>query len=187
MKVSLATFTWTVAGIAFGSLLLLPLSARSARAEGSDMTVTVSKLDITHGIGTEPVDQVDLITNFNNKEGSEGHRCDPSSDSPVAGFVVNLQEGACGPGGTPVTLTIPKLPKIGLNKYKFEGVTKEGATVDATLTKLITTAGSCGNWHLVLDATPVDLSSIQSNPVATMITLNDGSLGCLSAPARIDQ
>ena len=150
MKVSLATLTWTVAGIALGTLLLVPLYGGNARAEGSDVTVTVSKLDITHGIGTEPVDQVDLITNFNNKEASESHKCDPSSDSPVRGFVMNLQEGACGAGGASATLTIPKLPKIGLNKYKFQGVTKEGATVDATLTRLLTTAGSCGNWHLVL-------------------------------------
>ena len=32
------------------------------------------------------------------------------------------------------SLTVPRLRKIGRNKYKFEGVTQEGATVDAILT-----------------------------------------------------
>lgn len=170
---------------ALAALLLVAVGAGSAMAEGSDITVTLSKLDITHGVGTEPVDQVDLIANFNNTEASEGGKCDPSTDLPTSGFVIGLQEGSCG--ASVETVTIPALTKIGKNRYKFEGVTKEGATADAVLTRLGKSGGSCGRWHLVLDATPVDLSSIQTNPVATSITLPDNSSGCLSVTARIDR
>lgn len=175
-----------VAMAALGALLLVPLGRGVARAEGSDVTVTLSKLDISHGVGVEPIDQYDLVANFNNTEASESGKCEPSSDVPTTGFVVSLQEGACGTASVPATVTVPRLPKIGKTQYKFEGVTKEGVTVDATLSKLTTPKGSCGNWHLVLDATPIDLSSIQTNPVATSITLPDGSLGCLTATASIN-
>jgi len=173
--------------VALGALLFVPVSSGTARAEGSDLSVTLSKLDIAHGVGTEPVDQVDMILNFNNTEASDGTKCESAADSPIHGFVVGLQEGACGTTATTATLTVPSLRKIGKNKYKFEGVTQEGSTVDATLTMLRTPAQSCGKWHLVLDATPVDLSSIQANPAATSIALADGSFGCLSATARIDR
>ena len=147
-----------VALAALGALLLVPVGRGVAIAEGSDVTVTLSKLDITHGGGAaEPVDQYDLVANFNNAEASESHKCESSSDVPTGGFVMSLQEGACGTAVAPATVTVPKLPKIGRNKYKFEGVTTEGVTVDATLTRLTTRKGSCGNWHLVLDATPIDL------------------------------
>lgn len=185
MKRGSISFAKPVAIAAIGALLLVTVCGGSARAEGSDITVTLSKLDITHGVGVEPVDQVDLIANFNNTEASESGKCEKSSDLPTSGFVISLQEGACGPSAE--TLTIPALPNIGKNKYKFEGVTKEGATVDATLTKLGRPGKSCGNWHLVLDATPIDLSSIQTNPVATSITLPDNSFGCLSVNALIDR
>ena len=185
MKIQSFTLTKPVALAALGALLLFPLSPGAARAEGSDVTVTLSKLDISHGVGVEPVDQYDLVANFNNTEASESGKCEPT-DVPTSGFVMSLQEGACGTTAAPATVTVPSLPKIGRNRYKFEGVTKEGVTVDATLTKLTTPKGSCGYWHLVLDATPIDLSSIQTNPVATSITLPDGSLGCLSATASIN-
>lgn len=182
-----STFIKPLALAALGSLLLVPIGSGMVRAEGSDLTVTLSKLDIAHGVGAEPVDQVDLILNFNNSEASENAKCESASDSPIHGFVVGLQEGACGTTAGAATLTVPSLRKIGRNKYKFEGVTQEGATVDAILTMLVAPAGSCGKWHLVLDATPVDLSSIRTNPVATTIALSDGSLGCLSATGRIDR
>jgi len=175
-----------MATVALGAVLLMPSMRGVAQAEGQDVTVTISKLDISHGVGVEPVDQYDLTANFNNTESSEGSKCD-KADSPVSGFVVSLQEGACGSVSAAVTETIPALHKIGTGKYKFEGITKEGATVDATLTKLTTPAGSCGNWHLVMDATPVDLSTVRTNPVATSVTLPDGSTGCLSATALIDR
>jgi hypothetical protein len=188
MKPYKAKFPELLVTVALGALLTIPLPSGSARAEGSDATVSLSKLDITHGVvGYEPIDQFDMITNFDNKEASENHRCDSSSDSPILGFVVTLQEGACGTAGAPAGLTIPKLTKISPNKYRFEGVTREGVTVDATLTKLLTPAGSCGKWNLVLDATPINLAAIQTNPVATAITLQDGSQGCLAATAAIDQ
>lgn len=171
---------------ALGALLLVPAGRGVARAEGSDVTVTLSKLDITHGVGVEPIDQYDLVANFNNTEASESGKCETTTDVAASGFVVSLQEGACGSTAVPATVTVPKLPKIGKNRYRFEGVTTEGVTVDATLTKLTTPKGSCGYWHLVLDATPIDLSSIQTNPVATSITLPDGSLGCLTATASLN-
>ena len=180
-------FTKPLAIVALGALLLFPVGLGTAYAEGSDVTVSLSKLDVTHGVGTEPIDQVDLIANFNNTEASESGTCESSSDSPINGFVVSLREGACGTTAAAATLTVPSLRKIGKKRYKFEGVTTEGATVDATLTVLGTTPGSCGRWHLVMDATPVDLSSIHVNPVATSIALSDGSFGCLSAKARIDR
>jgi hypothetical protein len=185
MKSRLVTRTKPAAMAALAALLLVPLGHGKARAEGPDLTITVSKLDISHGVGAEPVDQMDLIANFNNTEASESGKCE-SSDLPTSGFVVTLQEGACGTAATPATLTIPSLHKIRRNRYKFEGVTKEGATVDAVLVKLATPAGSCGNWHLVLDATPMDLSSITTSPVATSIILTEGSPGCLSARASLD-
>ncbi len=187
MKNGSITVTRPLAIAALGALLLVPLGSSTVRAEGSDLTITLNKIDIMHGVGTEPVDQIDLIANFNNAETSESRKCEPSSDSPINGFVVDLQEGACGTTAVAATLTVPSLRKISKNKYKFEGVTAEDATVDATLTMLRTPAGSCGKWHLVLDATPLDLSNIQINPVATSITLPDGSLGCLSATALIDR
>jgi hypothetical protein len=125
--------------------------------------------------------------NFNNKDAYENHKCDSSSDSPVLVFVVTLQEGACGIAATPSGVTVPKLTKIGLNKSRFEGVTRERVRVDATLTKLLTPAGSCGKWNLVLEGAPINLPAIQNVPVATTIILHDGSLGCLSAGAAIDQ
>ena len=181
------TFMKPLAIATLGALLLVPVGRGTARAEGSDLTVTLSKLDIAHGVGTEPVDQVDMIVNFNNTEASESAKCESAADSPIHGFVVGLQEGGCGTTAPGATLTVPSLRKIGKNKYKFEGVTQEGATVDATVTMLVTPARSCGKWHLVLDATPVDLSSILINPVATSIALADGSFGCLSATGRIDR
>jgi len=187
MKIHSFTLAKPVAIAALGALLLVPLGRGVARAEGSDVTVTLSKLDITHGVGAEPVDQYDLVANFNNTEASEGGKCERSSDVPINGFVVSLQEGACGTTTAAATVTVPPLPKIGKNQYKFEGVTKEGVMIDATLTRLTTPKKSCGNWHLVLDATPIDLSNIQTNPVATSLTLPDGSLGCLSATAAIDR
>ncbi len=187
MKIHVSKFPRMVSTAALGALLVVPMANRAAQAEGSDATVSLSKLDIAHGVGAEPVDQFDMIMNFNNSEVSEGHKCDSTIDSPVLGFVVTLQEGACGSAATPSGVTIPKLTQIGTNRYRFEGVTREGATVDATLTKLLTPAGSCGKWNLVLDATPVDLSAIQTNPVATTITLRDHSQGCLAATASINQ
>ncbi len=182
-----STFMKTLALAALGSLLLVAVGRGTTRAEGSDLTVTLSKLDVAHGIGSEPVDQVDLILNFNNTEASESGNCESTSDSPIHGFVVGLQEGACEATAGAATVTVPSLRKIGKNKYKFEGITQEGATVDAILTMLVTPAGSCGKWHLKLDATPVDLSSIKNNPVATSIALSDASFGCLSATGRIDR
>jgi hypothetical protein len=185
MGINLKT-TISLAALAAASLWLLPAHFDAARAEGADMTVSISKLDITHGQGVEPIDQMDLILNFNNTESSETGKCEATTDSPINGFTLDVAEGACG-GVAAATVTVPKLSKIGTSKYKFEGVTKEGATVDATLTKLRTPAGSCGKWHLVLDATPLDLTAVQTNPVATTITLNEGSNGCLSANAAIDR
>jgi len=187
MKSRVAKSPKLLATAALGALLAVPLATGAARAEGRDASVNLSKLDITHGVGAQPVDQFDLIMNFNNKEASEGNKCDSSNDSPVLGFVVTLQEGACGTASAPAGVTIPALHKIGTGKYRFEGVTREGVSVDATLTKLLTPAGSCGKWNLVLDGTPIDLAAIQTNPVATTIVLHDRSQGCLSATAAINQ
>jgi hypothetical protein len=187
MKSRVAKSPKLFATAALGALLAVPLATGAARAEGHDASVNLSKLDITHGVGAEPVDQFDLIMNFNNRETSEGNKCDSSNDSPTLGFVVTLQEGACGTASAPAGVTIPALRKIGPGKYRFEGVTREGVSVDATLTRLPTPVGSCGKWNLVLDGTPIDLAAIQNNPVATTITLQDRSQGCLGANAAIDQ
>lgn len=187
MKGRVTKFSGLLASAALGALMTVPLAGGVARAEGPDATVSLAKVDITHGVGAQPADQFDLTMNFNNREASENHRCDSTNDSPTLGFVVTLQDGACGTAATPAGVTIPKLTKIGTNRYRFEGVTHEGVTVDATLTKLLTPAGSCGKWNLVLDGTPIDLAAIQTNPVATTIILRDGSRGCLSATAAIDQ
>lgn len=183
MKNGSITLKKPLAIAALGALLLVPLCSSTVRAGSTDLTITLSKLDVTHGVGTEPVDQVDLIANFKNTEASEGSKCDTSSDSPINGFVLGLQEGTCGTIAPATTVTVPSLSKIGKNKYKYEGVTIEGAVVDAILTVLGKSGRNCGQWHLVLDATPLDLASIQTNPVATSITLGDGSFGRLLTTA----
>ena len=159
-------------------------------AETNEIIIHSGRVDITHGVGAEPIDQLDIAITFTNTEASEGGVCHPG-DSPVGyGIVVSLQEGTCvAPTSTPVVLTIPKFTRISpYSKFaKFQGVTKEKVNVDALLRILPKPVGVCGLYNLKLDALPLDMSAITANPVALSITLGDGSSGCVTVSNAIFQ
>ena len=179
-----------VAG-SFAVVLVWQSAGLANAAEGQEVTVHSGKVDITHGVGTEPIDQVDIVMTFTNTETADGSVCEGPSDSPVTqGVIVTLQQGSCGSGVAGAQVTIPHFTPRPKAKAlaKFEGTTVEGARVDALLRTLGTPAGTCGMWNLKLDAVPLDLSSITTNPVALSITLADGSYGCVTvSKARIDR
>lgn len=178
-----------VAG-AFAAALVCQL-ASAARAEGRDLTVNSSRVDITHGVGAEPIDQVDVILTFSNTEASESHVCEKTADNPVAhGLDVSLQEGYCGTLAPATHITVPYFKPIypGSPSARFEGKSLQGAVVDGLLRTLPTPAASCGMWNLTLDAVPVNLSRIYHNPVAVTVQFADGSKGCVTINnALIDQ
>lgn len=165
--------------MAAATVLVFNLGGRAEAAEAGDVVFHNATADITHLAGTEPVDQVDLMANFTNKESES---CE-SGDSPLNhGVMVTLQQGLCGSAAPAVNLSVPSFRPLvkRSNVAKFEGKTLEGVTVDAVLTTLGTVPGTCGSWKLKVDAVNVDLWSINANPVAMTITLADGSSGCLS-------
>ena len=90
MMIPVTKFPRLLATAALGALLTVPLAGGVAHAEGPDATISLGKLDITHGVSAQAGDQFDLTTNFNNREASENHRCDSTNDSPTLGFVVVL-------------------------------------------------------------------------------------------------
>jgi hypothetical protein len=158
--------------------------------EGQEVTVHSGKVDIAHGVGAEPIDQVDLILTFSNTESREAHACEKLADNPVTkGIEVSLQEGYCGTAAAATNIRIPgfKPTYPGSPLARFEGTTG-GAVVDGLLKTLPTPAGSCGMWNLTMDAIPVNLSRIYHNPVALSVLFPDGSRGCVTVTnALIDQ
>ncbi len=181
--------TWGIAMAAIAAGLLLPFHAQ-ARAEGGEAIIHASKVDITHGQGTEPIDQMDVIVTFSNKESVDHEACEKTADNPVThGVVLKVQEGMCGAAGSGAKVTIPSFTPIpGTASAKYEGITVEGANVDALLRKLPTQTGTCSTWNLAVDAVPVNLSGVTVNPVAVSVRLPDGSSGCVTVSnATIDQ
>ncbi len=173
----------------FAAALVCQVAGTAKAVEGRDVTVNSGKVDITHGVGAEPIDQVDLILTFSNTESSEAHACEKSADNPLKGLQVSLQEGYCGTATPATTITVPgfKPTYPGSPLARFEG-TLGSAVVDGLLKTLPTPAGSCGMWNLTLDAIPVNLSRIYHNPVAVSVRLPDGSHGCVTVNnALIDQ
>jgi len=174
---------------AFAAALICQASGTTRALEGQEVTVHSGKVDITHGVGAEPIDQVDLILTFSNTESREAHACEKLTDNPLKGLQVSLQEGYCGTTAPAMSITVPgfKPTYPGSPLARFEG-TLGSAVVDGLLKTLLTPAGSCGMWNLTLDAVPVNLSRIYHNPVALSVRLPDGSRGCVTvANALIDQ
>jgi hypothetical protein len=176
----------TFSAVAFAAFLVLP-GGPAFCAETGEIVIHSGRVDVNHGIGTEPIDQLDIAITFTNTESSEHGACH-KTDNPVShGLVVSLQEGACGTTLPPVVVTIPKFKPISPNSTfaKFEGITKENASADALLRTLPKPNGVCGLYNLTLDALPLDMSSITANPVALSITLADGSTGCVTVSNAI--
>ena len=163
---------------AFAAALVCQVAGNAGAVEGQEVTVHSGKVDITHGVGAEPIDQVDVIMTFTNTEKADGHRCEKAIDDPVVhGLVVALQEGYCGTGAPAAHVTIPSFKPTykGSPLARFEGTTAERAVVDGLLRTLPTPAGTCGMWNLTLDAIPLNLSR-------SIITRSPCRSGCPTVP-----
>lgn len=185
-----SSMTWGIAAAALAVGLMFQMGGQARAAEGGEVLIHAGKVDITHGVGVEPIDQMDVIVTFSNKESADREACENTADNPVThGMILKVQEGACGSGNPGAQVTVPSFRPIrGTSSARFEGVTVEGANVDALLRKLPTQTGTCGTWNLTLDAVPVNLSGVKMNPVAVSLTLPDGSRGCVTVNnALIDQ
>ena len=53
---------------AFAAALVCQVAGNAGAVEGQEVTVHSGKVDITHGVGAEPIDQVDIIMTFTNTE-----------------------------------------------------------------------------------------------------------------------
>jgi hypothetical protein len=118
---------------AFAAALVCQVAGNAGAVEGQEVTVHSGKVDITHGVGAEPIDQVDIIMTFTNTERADGHVCEKATDDPVAhGLVVAVQEGYCGTGVPAAHVTIPSFKPTykGSPLARFEGTTLEGAVVE---------------------------------------------------------
>jgi hypothetical protein len=191
MKGGLGRVVRSVVAGAFAAALICQLAGQAGAVEGREITVHSGKIDLTHGVGAEPIDQVDIIMTFTNTEAADGHICEKATDDPVVhGLAVALQEGYCGTGAPAAYITIPSFRPTykGSPLARFEGRTVQRAVVDGLLRTLPTPARTCGMWSLTLDAVPLNLSRISHNPVALSVRLPDGSRGCVTVTnALIDQ
>jgi hypothetical protein len=191
MKGGLGRVVRNVVTGAFAAALVCQVAGTAGAVEGREVTIHSGKVDITHGVGAEPIDQVDLVLTFTNTETAEGRVCEKVTDSPVTkGLQVMLQEGYCGTTNPAAVLTIPAFKPLAPGSLfaRFEGKTVQGAVVDGLLRTLPAPAGTCGMWNLTMDAVPVNLSRIYHNPVAVSVRLPDGSRGCVNVTnALIDQ
>jgi len=162
------------------AFLLLPYG-RSIAAETGEIIIHTGRVDITHGVGgSEPIDQLDVSLTFTNTEASEHGVCH-RSDSPVTGGLrLAVQQGACGTTSTAARVRVPNFTRIAPGFFKFEGFNFLNVNIDAVLRRLPTPTGTCSRFNLTMDALPLDLSSITTNPVALSIQLPDGSTGCVT-------
>lgn len=175
------TFTHRPAfAMALAAMLALfsaPLTG-AALAEGQDVTIHVSKVDIAHGNGAEPIDQLDVRAMLSTSEASEA--CE-AADSPQHGVVVSVQQGVCGSSAPSAQVTVPSFQGARGNRVaRFEGETPEGAVADARVQRLSSPRSACGLFNLKVDAAPLDLSAITTGPVALTVKLADGSNGCVT-------
>jgi hypothetical protein len=191
MKGRLVTVVRNVVTGAFVAALVCQVAGTAGAVEGQEVTVHSGKVDITHGVGAEPIDQVDLVLTFTNTEAADRHVCEKATDDPVTkGLDVSLREGYCGSTAPAAHITVPMFKPTykGSPLARFEGTTVQKAVVDALLRTLPAPAGTCGMWNLTLDAVPVNLSRIYHNPVSVTVVLPDGSRGCVTVTnALIDQ
>jgi len=177
---SLACLTFLIAGFA----------PERSMAQAGDVVVHAATVDLTHNPGTEPVDQIDMTASFTNNEFKELRKCEPAESLIQQGVRVGIQPGLCGSASRTNKITIPFFRPLamGSNVAVYEGLTAEKATADAVLRTLRRVPGTCGSYSLRLDAINVNLANVKSNPVAVIITLPDGSSGCLAINnALIDQ
>ena len=170
--------TRVLAFVAIAAVAIPLASSRARAADGGEVEVERTSIDISHGGGAEPDDQADLSVKF--KDVQSPDTCKKSNDDLVShGVKVTLREGTCA-SAPDASATIPSFRSIsGSNTALFEGETAEGETADAVLRRLPTPAGSCGKWKLRLDASNMDLSGITSSPVALTVELPDGSSKCV--------
>jgi len=171
-------------------VVALGFSRGQARAQAGDVVVSNATVDMTHFVGKEPIDQIDLTATFTNNELAEGKKCEPADNLLFHGVKVTVQPGFCGAKTARSNVTIPFFQPLGPKSAlaNFSGFSMEGASVDALLRTLKAPVGTCGSWSLRVDAINVNLAAIKRNPVAVTITLPDGSLGCLGITnALIDQ
>jgi len=171
------------------ALLVMTFASGKAMAQAGDVVVHSATVDITHLAGTEPIDQIDLITSFTNNEFKEQRHCEAADSIILHGVKVGIRRGLCGTTAN-TTITIPFFHSLapGSNLAAFEGLTPQKATADAVLRTLPRLPGTCGSWSLRIDAINVNLATVTRNPVAVTVTLPDGSFGCLAINnALIDQ
>ena len=169
-------------------LLTLGFATGKALAQAGDVVVHAATVDITHFIGTEPVDQIDMTASFTNNEFAEHRICEPVDAPFVHGVTVTVQQGLCGAATRKTNMTIPFYNKVSLTLGLFEGLINGGATADSVLHKLTRLPGTCGSYNVRVDAVNVNLAAVRRNPVAVTVTLPDGSSGCLGINnALIDQ
>jgi hypothetical protein len=170
-------------------LLIASFATSNAMAQAGDVVVHSATVDITHLTGTEPIDQIDLITTFTNNEFKELRHCEAADSIILHGVKVGIRRGLCGTTAN-TTITIPFFHPLapGSNLAAFEGLTPQKATADAVLRTLPRLPGTCGSWSLRIDAINVNLAIVNRNPVAVTVTMPDGSFGCLAINnALIDQ
>jgi len=158
-------------------------------------------LEIDQSGSTEPSDSFQIETSFTNNDLSAEGACD--GDDPVAqGLTLTLGSGTCANSTGVVSVQIPPFSggedarsslthhKHSPGKHKRHFTLKmpmkavdpstgetETATVDAEITVLPTTAGTCGQWKLDAEVSQVDLSALTANPVVVSIAQGDDS-GC---------
>ena len=164
------------------ALLMLGFATGKAMAQAGDVVVHTATVDLTHLIGTEPVDQIDMTASFTNNELKELRHCEAADSLIDHGVKATVQQGLCGATSRKSNMTIPFFRPLfpGSNVAAFEGLTLEGATADAVLRTLKKLPGTCGSYALRIDAVNVNLAAVKRNPVAVTITLPDGSSGCLA-------
>lgn len=172
------------------ALMILGFATGKAVAQAGDVVVHSATVDVTHLVGTEPVDQIDMTATFTNNEFKELRHCEAADSLIVHGVKATVQPGLCGSATRKSNITVPFFRPLypGSTLAAFEGLTLEGATADAVLHTLTRIPGTCGSYSVRIDAVNVNLIAVKRNPVAVTITLPDGSSGCLSITnALIDQ
>jgi hypothetical protein len=172
------------------ALMILGFATGNAVAQAGDVVVHSATVDLTHLVGTEPVDQIDMTATFTNNEFKETRHCEPADSLIVHGVKATVQPGLCGSTFRKTNITIPFFKPFypGSTLAAWDGLTLEGATADAVLRTLKRIPGTCGSYSVRIDAVNVNLIAVKRNPVAVTITLPDGSSGCLSINnALIDQ
>src|SRR5512136_577288 len=84
-----------VFSVAALAALLVLLGGPAFCAETNEIIIHSGRVDITHGVGAQPIDQLDIAITFTNTESSELGKCH-ASDNPLRfGLVVGLQAGSC--------------------------------------------------------------------------------------------